>query len=89
VRFLTIIFSVALVSSSALAADYRDAPYLHRRVAYAPVAMNTGIRPAPPLYYVSAPAHYVRDTRFGAPGEWVVPQPGLMEQLFGTLRGYD
>jgi len=48
--------------------------------------VDTGIRPPPPLYYVEAPPRYVQDLRTGAPGQYVVRQPGLLEQLFG-LRG--
>jgi hypothetical protein len=86
-----VIVAVAVaVSSSAFAADYRDAPYRTRRAAaYGPPVIYTGIRPAPPLYYVNAPPHYVQDLRTGEPGEWVVPQPNFFERLFGPLRGYN
>lgn len=87
-RALLIVASVVAMGSSAFAADYRDAPYRVRR-AYAPPMIYTGIRPAPPLYYVAAPPRYVQDLRTGAPGEWVVPEPDLLERLFGPLRGYN
>ncbi|MET0221282.1 MAG: hypothetical protein ABW213_11550 [Tardiphaga sp.] len=80
--------SLIAATTSAFAADYRDAPYRTRRAA-APAVVYTGIRPAPPLYYVNAPPHYVQDLRTGAPGEWVVPEPDLFERLFGPLRGYN
>lgn len=85
VRVVLIVACVMAMGSSAFAADYRDAPYRGRR---APV-VYTGIRAAPPLYYVAAPPHYVQDLRTGAPGEWVVPEPSLFERLFGPLRGYN
>lgn len=86
-RAVLMIASVLAMTSSALAADYRDAPYLARPAA--PKVISTGIRPAPPLYYVAAPPRYVQDLRTGEPGEWVVPEPSLLERLFGPLRGYN
>jgi len=83
VRFLMILFSATIVTTSALAADYRDAPYSSRRAARYPVTAYNGIRQAPPLYYVNAPPRFVQDLRTGDPGHWVVRQPNLIEQIFG------
>jgi hypothetical protein len=82
---ITVLFSATLLTTSAFAADHRDASH-RARAARHPHKVDTGIRPAPPLYYVEAPPRYVQDLRTGAPGQYVVRQPGFLEQLFG-LRG--
>lgn len=86
-RKLLIVLSATVLSTmAASAADYRDAPYRRgghiERYAYAP-QYTPGIRPARPLYLVEAPPRYVQDLRIGAPGQWVVRQPDLVERLFG------
>ena len=82
-RILTVAIATLLTTTAAAsAADYREAPFRHRGPRAAAV-LDTGIRPAPPLYILEAPPRYIQDTRTGAPGRWVVRQPGLLEQLFG------
>ncbi|WP_441229860.1 hypothetical protein AB7828_07915 [Tardiphaga sp. 215_C5_N2_1] len=87
-RILMIVLGAATLATPVLASDYRDARYRAGTARY-PIKMDTGIRAPPPLYYVEAPPRYVRDLRTGEPGQWVVRQPSVFEQLFGLPRdGY-
>lgn len=82
-----IVLAAMAVTASADAADYREARHHARRPAlYVPI--DSGIRRAPPLFIVNAPPRFVQDTRTGYPGEYVVPEPNLMERLFGSPNDY-
>lgn len=74
---------VLIASGPGTAADYG------RPVFHAPAPMVfSGIRPAPPLYYVAAPPQYVQDMRTGRPGRWVTLQPSFFDRVFGERNGY-
>jgi hypothetical protein len=80
-RFVFALALAFVASSGASAADYRGADYY-------PAPQPYGIRPAPPMYIVAAPPHYVQDARTGRPGRWVVLQPTFWDRLFGDRMGY-
>ena len=77
-----IIVAGMTVSSTVLAADYREMPgypTTYARPAYVPYV--------PPVYYLPSPPQYVQDLRTGAPGRWVYLQPSFLDRLFGEFRG--
>ena len=87
-RKVFIIAGAMIISSGALAADYRSQYYEPHGSPAVVSAAPAYVPYVPPVYYLPSPPQYVQDLRAGAPGRWVQLQPSLLDRLFGTGDGY-